>query len=264
VVIEMGRPWLVFLLALCCTGLPRAATAADGRCPMRQVGTDGVALATAPARWGEWQWLTLAGGLGVVALSATLDDNLYGQWSDGHDGLADVGNISAFAAPTAALLYYGVRGGRGDAAAANTAWAVGESALFTVVATGVVKSVVGRERPDRSGDNDGSFHPFTLDDDHQSFPSFHTGLAFSTAAVLQDSDMPGALKGVAYGLAGLTAWARLHDDDHWFSDTVGGALLGYAIGRWTARRRHVATFGGGTVAPTVSGSGVGLAWQRRF
>jgi len=259
----VGRPWLVFLVALCCAGRPLAASAADGRCPMRDVAADGAALATAPARWGEWQWLSLAGGLAAVGLAATLDDNLHGQWSHGNDGLADVGNVYAFAAPTAALLYYGIRGGRGDAAAANTAWAVGESALFTFVATGVVKTVVGRERPDRSGDNEDTFHPFTLDDDNQSFPSFHTGLAFSTAAVLQDSDLPVALKGAAYGLAGLTAWARLHDDKHWFSDTVAGGLLGYAIGRWTVHRKASAS-AMGSLVPQVADGRLSLVWQRGF
>jgi len=260
----VGRRWLVLTLALCCAWPAPVATAADGRCPMRDVAADGAALATAPARWGEWQWLTLAGGLGAVGVAATLDDNLAGQWSHGDDGLAEVGNIYAFAAPTAALLYYGVRGGRGDGAAANTAWAVGEAALFTFVATGVVKTVVGRERPDRSGDNDGSFHPFSLDDDNQSFPSFHAGLAFSTAAVLQDSDLPVVVKGAAYGLAGLTVWARLHDEDHWLSDTVAGGLLGYAIGRWTVHHRGLATVAQGTLTPEIADSRVGLAWRRRF
>ena len=116
---------------------------------------------------------------------------------------------------------------------------------------------------DRSGDNDSSFHPFTLEDNNQSFPSFHTGLAFSTAAVLQDSDLPVALKGVAYGLAGLTAWSRLHDDKHWLSDTVAGGLLGYAIGRWTVHRKGVAT-ATGYLVPQVADGRLGLAWQHEF
>jgi len=259
----MNRWWLVLMLALSSAWPPPAATAADGRCPMRQVGADGAALATSPARWGEWQWLTLAGGLGAVGLAATLDDNLAGQWSHGNDGLAEVGNVYAFAAPAAALLYYGVRGSRGDAAAANTAWAVGESALFTFVANGAVKVVVGRERPNRSGDNEDTFHPFSFDDNHQSFPSFHTGLAFSTAAVLQDSDLPTAAKVAAYGLAGLTAWSRLHDDDHWLSDTVAGGLLGYAIGRWTVHRKGLAS-ATGYLVPQVADGRLGLAWQHEF
>jgi len=259
----MGRPWLAYLLVLSCAWAPLAATAADGRCPMRGVAADGAALATAPARWGEWEWVRLAAGLGAVGLAATLDDNLSGQWSHGNDGLADVGKVYAFAAPAAALLYYGVRGGHGDGTAANTAWAVGESALFAFVASGVAKVAVGRERPDRSGDNDNSFHPFTFDDENQSFPSFHTGLAFSTAAVLQDSDLPTAAKVAAYGLAGLTAWSRLHDDEHWFSDTVAGGLLGYAIGRWTVHRKGLAS-ATGYLVPQVTGGRLGLAWQRDF
>ena len=198
-----------------------------------------------------------------MAVAGVFDDEFHDRWSDGNDAFADVGSAYAFAGPAIALLYYGARGIGGEPAASRTAWALGESALFTFVASGVVKVVVGRERPDVDQDSH-SFRPFSLNDDHQSFPSFHTGLAFSTAAVLQDSDLPVAVKGAAYGLAGLTAWSRLRDDRHWFSDTVAGGLLGYAIGRWTVQRRQQTDDATGYFVPDVGEGRVGLAWQRVF
>jgi membrane-associated phospholipid phosphatase len=41
-----------------------------------------------------------------------------------------------------------------------------------------------------------------------------------------------------YGAALLTNAARTGGREHWFSDTVGGAVLGYALGTiaWQARR----------------------------
>jgi len=258
----VGRVWLRVLLALGCAW-PGVAPAADRRCPMRTVAEDGAALAVAPLHWGEWQWLKLAAGLGAVGMAALFDDEVQDRWGEGDDGLADVGDAYAFVGPAMALLYYGARGAGRDPAASRTAWGLGESALFTFVASGVAKVVVGRERPDVDGDNHG-FHPFSRDDDYHAFPSFHTGLAFSTAAVLQDSDLPVPLKGAAYGLAGLTAWSRLRDDRHWFSDAVAGGILGYTIGRWTVHHRH----GKGTttshLVPEVAAGRVGMAWQHAF
>jgi membrane-associated phospholipid phosphatase len=230
---------------------------------MRTVAADGVALVGEPLHWGEWQWLKLAGGLGAVAVAGVFDDEVHDRWSDGNDVFAEVGDAYAFVGPAIALGYYSVRGVSGDPAASRTAWSLGESALFTFVASGVAKLVVGRERPDVDDDSHG-FRPFSLDDDDHAFPSFHTGLAFSTAAVLQDSDLPVALKGAAYGLAGLTAWSRLRDDRHWLSDTVAGGLLGHAIGRWTVQRRHGLDAATGYFVPQAGDGQVGLAWRRGF
>jgi membrane-associated phospholipid phosphatase len=258
----VARLLLAVLLAVCCLG-SGLARAADGRCPMRTVASDGAALAAAPLHWGEWQWVKLAAGLGAVGITSLVDDELRDRWGDGDDAFAAVGDAYAFVGPVVALGYYSVRGIGGDPAASRTAWSLGESALFTFVATGLTKVVVGRERPDVDQDSH-SFRPFSLDDDDHSLPSFHTGLAFSTAAVLQDADLPVVLKGAAYGLAGLTAWSRLRDDRHWFSDTVAGGLLGYTIGRWTVQRRAAADATAGYVIPDVGEGRVGLAWQRAF
>lgn len=258
----MANRWLALIVAACCVW-PALALAADRPCPMRTAAADGAAFAAEPLHWGEWQWLKLAGGLGAVAAAGVFDDEFHDRWSDGNDTFGDVGAAYAFVGPAIALLYYGARGVGGEPAASRTAWSLGESALFTFVASGVAKVVVGRERPDVDQDSH-SFRPFSLDDDDHAFPSFHTGLAFSTAAVLQDSDLPVALKGAAYGLAGLTAWSRLREDRHWFSDTVAGGLLGYSIGRWTVQRRQGTDAAAGYFVPDVDSGRVGLAWQRGF
>jgi membrane-associated phospholipid phosphatase len=61
-----------------------------------------------------------------------------------------------------------------------------------------------------------------------------------------------------YGVAALTNLARTGSREHWFSDTVAGSLLGYALGHlaWEARR-------GKKNAPSVAiGPGnVALVWD---
>ncbi len=138
------------------------------------------------------------------------------------------------------------------------------AAFLSLFTTEVVKVALGRERPAGELDNARHFHPGSLSDRRNSFPSGHTALAFATAATLQDADLPVAAKVGAYGLATLTAWSRLHDERHWLSDVVGGALLGYATGRFVARRHPVAEARATRFTPWLDDGRVGMSWERRF
>jgi len=64
-----------------------------------------------------------------------------------------------------------------------------------------------------------------------------------------------------YGVAALTNAARTGSREHWLSDTVGGAVLGYAIGSlaWEARRESRRGKNGPSL--TVGPGTVGLAWD---
>ena len=83
----------------------------------------------------------------------------------------------------------------------------------------ILKTGFGRNRPG-------------LSNSHQSFPSGHTAIVFMTATQLATT-YGWPTGAVAFSLASFTAMSRLADDAHWFSDTVGGAFLGYFIGRAT-------------------------------
>lgn len=115
--------------------------------------------------------------------------------------------------------------------------------------TGVLKVGFGRIRPRDGGDAD-SFRPFSR---NASFPSGHTTLAVAIATSLAHST-PGPWTDVGfYGVAGLTGFARINDDKHWLSDVVGGALIGYLIGRQLHHDRDP-----GQVRPLVGPGMVGL------
>ncbi len=62
-----------------------------------------------------------------------------------------------------------------------------------------------------------------------SFPSGHASAAFCAAAVLSDEDR--ALAPLWYGVAGIVALSRPYVHIHHASDMVGGAVLGYVLGR---------------------------------
>ena len=79
-----------------------------------------------------------------------------------------------------------------------------------------LKFGVGRNRP--NGKN------------KRSFPSGHTSNSFLTATIAQE--IYGSKTGIpAYILAGVTGLSRIHDNEHYLSDVIFGAVLGIAVGR---------------------------------
>lgn len=96
--------------------------------------------------------------------------------------------------------------------------------IYGGLAIYTLKTAFGRNRPGGS-------------ENHQSFPSGHTAITFMTATQLTYAyGWPAAL--VAFPIAAFTGASRLADDAHWFSDTIGGAFLGYYVGRATFYDSH--------------------------
>jgi hypothetical protein len=92
----------------------------------------------------------------------------------------------------------------------------------------VLKEVSGRDRP-REGTGPYSFNV----DGAKSFISGHAAGAFSLAALLTEiyGDDYKLVPYVAYGVATITAWSRMHDMGHWGSDVILGAVAGHIISR---------------------------------
>ena len=106
--------------------------------------------------------------------------------------------------------------------------------MITAVTAEAVKYAAGRGRPDETTDSNdwragGS-----------SFPSLHTTAAFAIGSVFAESgndDYRWLRRAVGYGMAGATTYLRLHGNQHWLSDTVAGAAIGIASGRFLTHRR---------------------------
>ena len=113
----------------------------------------------------------------------------------------------------------------------------------TLGATMLLKSQVDAPRPDASG--------------HDSFPSGHTAIAFASARYLQKRYGEDVSPVALYGVAGLTALARVRADKHYWRDTVAGAALGYVAADWFTQSRS----GDGFQLWPVAG-GVAMVWQR--
>jgi membrane-associated phospholipid phosphatase len=106
---------------------------------------------------------------------------------------------------------------------------IAEGAVAASAAVSVVKLAVGRARPYQTPGDPGVVRPFS---GNASFPSGHTALAFGIAAAIDKETSARWVPYVVYPLAGLVGWSRMRDGEHWSSDVVAGAALGF----WTARK----------------------------
>jgi membrane-associated phospholipid phosphatase len=130
---------------------------------------------------------------------------------------------------------YGVASLAGYDELADPAGRVLASLITAGIANGVLKASLGRARPGLElGSSE--FRPFVLENGWQSFPSGHTTTAFALATAISAESDRTWVTALTYSAATLVAWSRSHEDQHWMSDVVGGALIGTLAARYTARR----------------------------
>lgn len=119
-----------------------------------------------------------------------------------------------------------------------------QAGLYAELITTVLKSFIGRERPVAT-DNAFTYHPFTFFDyNFQSMPSGHTTSAFALSTIMSRHAHTTSLKILAYVPAGLTMFSRLYQHQHWLSDELLGAAVGYFVGNWVVdlhegKRHHI-------------------------
>jgi hypothetical protein len=165
----------------------------------------------------------------VMSSSKLIDPSL-----NSHASTASNGLLGGFVA--APVLIYGIGGLHHDDHATETGILGGEAMVDSLVVDEVMKVVSMRERP--TVDNArGRFFQTSVGTD-SSFPSTHTMLAWSSAAVIASEYNGPMTKIAAYGLAtGLSA-TRVLARQHFPSDVVVGSALGWMIGRYVVHRHH--------------------------
>ncbi len=111
------------------------------------------------------------------------------------------------------------------------------ASLLSAAVAFSIQLAVGRSRP---GAEEGvaAFHGPTLSRPARSFPSGHATQAFALATVIGEAVPSPVVRVAAQGLAALVAFSRVHDDRHFYSDVVAGALIGSATGWFVIRRRR--------------------------
>lgn len=192
--------------------------------------------AVAPLHWdsADWRW---AGGAAIsIAAAYSLDLSVRDRFSPAGTATTANPDRNSDNLPLAALVVgtFAMGALRHDKRITNTGWDMTEAAVLGSLSSLAFKTIVGRQRPYETA----SRSQFGKSGD--SFPSGHTTAAFAAAQVFAD-EMPREQWGwrvLAYGLAGATAYARMDSNAHWFSDTVAGAALGIATGRFISGRHQ--------------------------
>jgi hypothetical protein len=191
-----------------------------------------------PTKWKGSDWMKV----GIVAATAitvmTLDETITNS-TQGHQRYY-------YSAPIVGGRMYGewysialVAGSVGaygfiahDTSAKKISIELLQAGLYSEAVTEVLKVVIGRARPVITQDAFTYNHSTFTDYNFHSMPSGHTTSAFALSTVLSRHANSTALKILAYVPAGFTMFSRLYQHQHWLSDEIIGASIGYFTGNW--------------------------------
>lgn len=165
----------------------------------------------------------------VMSSSKLINPSLNSKASTASNGL-----LGGFVA--APVLIYGIGYLHQDDHATETGILGGEAMVDSLVVDEVIKLVSLRERPTLD-DARGKFFQTSVGT-NSSFPSTHTMIAWSSAAVVA-SEYNGWLTQVtAYGLATGVSVSRVLARQHFPSDVLVGSAVGWMIGRYVVHRHQ--------------------------
>ena len=108
----------------------------------------------------------------------------------------------------------------------------GEAAIDSLIAVEALKFVTGRQRPNEDGGN-GQFWKGGA-----SFPSEHAAAAWSIAGIMAHEYPSPFMKFIAYGMASAVSVGRIGAKQHFPSDVLVGAAIGYLSSEYIYRKHH--------------------------
>jgi membrane-associated phospholipid phosphatase len=195
-------------------------------------------LVSAPTRFERDDWITTALVVGGTAALFLFDEPINDFWQDsirgkGSDDIADfltpLGDTDKLLLGSLGIYSLAeVLDARREKAAALMTF---ESVTFAALATGGLKLLIGRTRPDEASS---AFDYGGIGSDiNSSLPSGHAATTMAAATVVSEvyGETNPWVPWVAYPTAGLVALSRLNDERHWASDLFLGAAVGHFIGR---------------------------------
>lgn len=175
-----------------------------------------------------WRSMLVFGG---ISLASAIADNSLDKFAVNHGqngfmtSVEKVGNGLPFVAIGYSAMMF--LSSDDDSKLAQTSYdSLAAGGVGAVSALGL-KYMVGRARP-TAGKGSASFTPFSASNGNTSWPSMHSTVMWAVITPYAKAyDAPWL-----YGVAAVTNVARIGGRNHWFSDTISGSLLGYAIGNF--------------------------------
>ncbi|HUF71533.1 MAG TPA: phosphatase PAP2 family protein [Gammaproteobacteria bacterium] len=191
------------------------------------------AFMTAPAQWTRREWTHLGGLLAATRVAYEYDYDVREHFVP-EPRPRDYHDVEDFV-PVGLMIGATWLSARrtGDFDRFGEAKAMVRAGVLSSVSTLVFKLGLGRERPDEGVDRNDWWSG------GRSMPSGHTAFAFSVGTVFAESGTPKrrwVRRTLGYGLGVGMMYLRVDHDSHWFSDTIPGAALGIAAGRFVLNR----------------------------
>jgi hypothetical protein len=114
----------------------------------------------------------------------------------------------------------------------ETGFLSGEAAVDSLIAVEALKLATGRQRPYQDSGN-GHFWKAGA-----SFPSEHSAAVWSIAGIVAHEYPSPFIKLLSYGLASAVSVARIGAKEHFPSDVLVGAAIGYLTSEYVFRKHH--------------------------
>jgi len=244
----------LIVAAGCITMLPRLATA-QGLGPesrdFKNFGGDIWSIWTSPARMNRSSAEATGGVVGIALLTSFADSAVW-AWMSSHpksigmratvpirEGwrfpLYEMGS-GQYILPLSAALYTAGRLSK-DASLRDAGLGCAEGHLSSAGVRELIYLSVSRQRPRDTEDPHHISLPGRKDWSWHSFLSGHIANSMSCASFLAHRFDLGPFAAIPYAYSAAIGIGRMADGRHWFSDTMTGALVGFAIGKGIADRQ---------------------------
>ncbi|HKT49768.1 MAG TPA: capsule assembly Wzi family protein, partial [Candidatus Angelobacter sp.] len=213
---------------------------------LRNIAYDQKQIWTSPfkAKIQDLNWIVPIIGLtaGMINADAELSSRIDPTESfSRHAGTISDAGLAAAVATGGGLYLIGKA--RSDDHQREAGIVAGEAAINSVIVAEVLKMVSRRERPTDGTGQGRFFKNESLI--NSSFPSVHAIATWSIASAVAH-EYPGPLtQTFAYGLATGVSLARVYGKDHFPSDVIAAATMGWLIGRQAYASHHRADLPGG-------------------
>jgi membrane-associated phospholipid phosphatase len=198
-----------------------------------EVGGD---IFTQPTNFTSDDWIKLSATIGITGLSTLIDKDIQ-EFSQSNksaftDHLFKVDkyfHIESMIISIAAIYGYGVLADNENVR--NLGLRLSETTFYSGLINLSTRFLIGRGRPNIS-ESQYTFRPLDFTWGYSAFPSAHTTLAFAYSTVMAKEYNNFFWEFGWYSLSALVGFARIHNDQHWLSDVLMGAALGYFIGNF--------------------------------
>ena len=232
----------------------------------------GLTVISQPLHYDWKDWTVFGGVAAATALALVYDDEIYSlvdktlnnSQSENISKYTDVFGEEYFILPSVALTY-AFASISDDCRLKNLSLAALQSFVYAEVASAGLKVLTCRLRPSEFNSQQpiansqtwlGPFKSF----ESTSFPSGHAMRSFALATTVAGFYPEKKWVGiVSYSLATMTSVGRVISKEHWTSDVIVGAALGYFIGRGVVKfNEKIGNISSVDIQPIATNYGLGV------